>query len=221
VIQGNLNTNILGKLSGSSVMMSLKELVAIPSIRTQIMQLLGLKTNDKDQGKPCNLKVDLSQFVSKPIIHVPLNELLKIPSLFNQATQFLGIKPKIKAVEKSAIKKDPPIMIQSVTSNGSGHPPFYIALEINQLILHNCMLDLGAKVNVMPLRVMEQLELKPSRQFNNICGMDARPVELKGIIENLNMRLVAYLEIEINMNVLVLDIPDTWGMFCLENGPLS
>ena len=31
-IQGGLNTNILGKLSGSSVMMSLKELIAIPSV---------------------------------------------------------------------------------------------------------------------------------------------------------------------------------------------
>ena len=127
----------------------------------------------------------------------------------------------MRALERSTPKKDPPIMIQSVTSNGGGHPSLYIALEINQLILNNCMLDSGSEVNVMPLRVMEQLELKPSRQFNNICGMDARPVELKGIIENLNMRLVAYLEIEINMNVLVLDIPDTWGMFCLENGPLS
>ena len=72
------------------------------------MHLLGLKTSDKDQGKPCNLKVDLSHFVSKPNIPIPLNELLKIPSLFNQATQFLGIKPKTKAIEKSKFKKEPP-----------------------------------------------------------------------------------------------------------------
>ena len=97
----------------------------------------------------------MSHFISKPIILVPLNELLKIPSLFNQATQFLGIKPKAKDSGKYAFEKDPPIMIQSVTINGSGHSPFYIALEINQLILHNCMLDSGAEVNVMPLRVME------------------------------------------------------------------
>ena len=74
------------------------------------------------------------------------------------------------------------------------------------------MLDSGAEVNIMPLRVMEQLELRPSRKFNNICGMDSRPVESKGVIENLSMKLAAYPEIQINMNVLVLDIPDTWGM---------
>ena len=42
--------------------------------------------------------------------------------------------------------------------------------------------------------------------------MDSQPVKSKGIIENLNMKLAAYPEIEINMNVLVLDIPDAWGM---------
>ena len=155
MVQNSINANLLGNFFGSSVKISLKGLIAIPSIRIQIMHLLGLKTGDKDQEKPCNLKVDLSHFISKPIIPVPLNELLKIPFLFNQATQFLGIKPKAKDSGKSAFKKDPPIMIQSVTSNGSGQPPFYIGLEINQLVLHNCMLDSGAEVNVMPLRVME------------------------------------------------------------------
>ena len=91
-------------------------------------------------------------------------------------------------------------------------PPFFIALEINQLILHNFILDSGAEVNVIPLRLMEQLELKLTRQYNNMCGMDSNPIKSRGIIENLKMKLAAYPEIEINMNVLVLDIPDTWGM---------
>ena len=67
VIQGSLNTNLLGKLFGSSVMTSLKELITTPSVRVQIMQLMGLKTSDKDQGKPCNLKIDLSKFMSNQI----------------------------------------------------------------------------------------------------------------------------------------------------------
>ena len=131
MIQGSMNTNILGKLSRSSDMMSLTELIAMPFSIIQIMHLLGLKKSDKDQGKPCNLKVDLSHFFSKPNIPIPLNELLKIPSLFNQDTQFLGIKPKTKTIEKSTFRKEPRIMIRSVTSNGGGHPLFYIYLEIN------------------------------------------------------------------------------------------
>ena len=114
------------------------------------MQLMGLKASDKDQGKLCDLKIDLIQFMSKPNILVPINEVLKVQSLFIQATKFLGIKPKMRALERSTPKKDPPVMIQSVTSSGDGHPPFYIALEINRLILHNCMLESRAYVNIMP-----------------------------------------------------------------------
>ena len=65
------------------------------------------------------------------------------------------------------------------------------------------MLDSGAEVNVMPLSVMEQLELKLTRQYNNVCGMDSKPIKSRGIIENLKMKLAAYPEIESNMNVLV------------------
>ena len=49
-------------------------------------------------------------------------------------------------------------------------------------------------------------------QYNNMCGMDSKPVKSRGIIENLKMKLAVYPEIEINMNILVLDIPDTWGI---------
>jgi hypothetical protein len=37
--------------------------------------------------------------------------------------------------------------------NGS-HSPFIITLMINDLLLHNCMLDFGASTNVMSLKVM-------------------------------------------------------------------
>ena len=42
--------------------------------------------------------------------------------------------------------------------------------------------------------------------------MDSRPVESKGVIENLKMKLAAYPDIEVTMNVLVIDIPNVWGM---------
>ena len=104
MIRGSLNTNILRKLFGSSVMMSLKGLITIPSVRVQVMQLMGLKASDKEQEKLCDLKIDLSQFMSKPNIPIPLNEVLKVPSLFSQATKFLGIKPKMKAREVNTQK---------------------------------------------------------------------------------------------------------------------
>ena len=74
------------------------------------------------------------------------------------------------------------------------------------------MLDSGAEVNVMPYKVMNHLELTRTRQFGNVRGMDSWLVESKGVIENLKMKLAAYPDVEITMNVLVIDIPDIWGM---------
>ena len=74
------------------------------------------------------------------------------------------------------------------------------------------MLDFGVEVNATPYKVMNQLELTTIWQFGNVCGMDSRPVESKGVTENLKMKLAAYLDVEITMNVLVIDILDVWGM---------
>lgn len=94
--------------------------------------------------------------------------------MHDRARTFWGIQPKGTPLEKPIeIAPDPPINIHSVSGNSEGCAPFYIALEVNQLILHNFMLDSGAEVNVMPLRVMEQLELTPSSPFRNVCGMDS------------------------------------------------
>ena len=146
-------------------------------------------------------------------MYVSLQELLKEPSISNKAIRCLRIQPETKIPKPvPKITKDPPVMIQNVMNKGDGYPPFYVSLEINHLILHNCMLDSGAEVNVMPYKVMNQLELTTTRQFGNVCGMDSRPVESKGVIENLKMKLAAYLDVEITMNVLVIDIADVWGM---------
>ena len=150
-------------------------------------------------------------------MYVSLQELLKVPSISDKVVRCLGIQPKTK-IPRTKITKDPPVMIQSVMNKGEGYPTFYVALEINQLILHNFMLYSSSEVNVMPYKVMNQLELTTTRQFGNVCGMDSRPVESKGVIENLKMKLAAYLDVEITMNVLVIDIADVWVCFYLENG---
>jgi hypothetical protein len=64
----------------------------------------------------------------------------------------------------------------------------------------------------MPLRVMEQLGLKTTRPYRNVCAMDSREVKVFGIIKNLVVHLVVYPDIAILMDVVVIDIPDSWGM---------
>jgi hypothetical protein len=43
--------------------------------------------------------------------------------------------------------------------------PFYISLNIHDLILHNAMLDSGTSHNLMPKAVMEKLGLEVTRPY--------------------------------------------------------
>ena len=42
--------------------------------------------------------------------------------------------------------------------------------------------------------------------------MDSREVEVHGIILGLQLKLAAYPEITFQMDILVIDVPDAWGM---------
>ena len=42
--------------------------------------------------------------------------------------------------------------------------------------------------------------------------MDAREVEVVGIILNLQFKLAKYPDIDMSMDVVVIDVPDNWGM---------
>ena len=74
------------------------------------------------------------------------------------------------------------------------------------------MLDSGASSNVMTRKVMEQLNLRVTQPYHNVCAMDAREVEVVGIILNLQVKLAKYPDIDMSMDVVVIDVPDNWGM---------
>jgi hypothetical protein len=92
------------------------------------------------------------------------------------------------------------------------HPPFFVSLMINDLLLHNCMYDSGASSNIITKNVMEMLNLKVTRPYHNVCAMDSREIETHGIILNLQVKLAAYPSITFPMDILVIDVPDAWGM---------
>ena len=54
---------------------------------------------------------------------------------------------------------DMPIVLNSVDLKREDHPPFYVSLLVDNLLLHNRMLDSSASSNAMTRKVMEQLNL--------------------------------------------------------------
>jgi hypothetical protein len=74
------------------------------------------------------------------------------------------------------------------------------------------MLDSGASTNVMTLKVMKQLGLEITRPYGNMCGIDSKAIQVYGLIEDLLVHLARYPEVVIVMDVVVIDVPDNWGM---------
>ena len=70
------------------------------------------------------------------------------------------------------------------------------------------MLGSGASSNILTRRVMEQMGLTISRPYQNVCAMDLREIDVVGIILNSLVKLAAYLDIGVTMDIVVIDVPD-------------
>jgi hypothetical protein len=90
--------------------------------------------------------------------------------------------------------------------------PFYISLNIHDLILHNVMLDSGASHNLMLKVVMEKLRLEVTRPYKDLHSFDSSKVRCIGLIKDLCITLVQIPTKSMVMDVMVIDIPPKYGM---------
>ena len=58
---------------------------------------------------------------------------------------------------------------------------------------------------------MEQLGLKTTQRYGNVCGIDSKRVKVYGLCENVELFLIDFPHINILMDIVVIDIPDAWG----------
>jgi hypothetical protein len=104
------------------------------------------------------------------------------------------------------------VILQNWDRTNEKNLPFYLSLLVNDKVLHNCMLDSGASSNVMTKKVMEQLNLRISRPYHNICALDSQTIEVYGLIKGLQVYLTVFPDIMIEMDIVVINVPDLWGM---------
>jgi hypothetical protein len=138
-------------------------------------------------------------------VNVPLKEEIKIPSIkecFN--TFFSGTTEPM----------DPPIMLQAdhFRIQYGENPPFFMTLMMNNKCLNNCMLDTGASANMMSLKVMQQMGLKVTRHYRNVCGFEYKAIPTHGVVENVEVQLKEFPEKTNHIDIIVVDVPDVWGM---------
>lgn len=64
----------------------------------------------------------------------------------------------------------------------------------------------------MSLKVMNRLGLKVTRPYRNVCGINSRAILVCGLIKEPKFILATYLDIYLLMDVVVIDVPHSWGM---------
>jgi hypothetical protein len=173
------------------------------------------KVSPSKSNVPINtdLNIDLGGWLSNAKMLVPVSEIMKIPSQREKLLKAIEDPPK-SLVEKQPVVayQDAPVILQNWDRGNEKNLPFYLSLLVNDKVLHNCMLDSGASSNVMTKKVMEQLNLRISRPYHNICAMDSKTIEVHGLIKGLQVHLAAFPDIMFEMDIVVIDAPDAWGM---------
>jgi hypothetical protein len=85
--------------------------------------------------------------------------------------------------------------------------PFYISLNIHDLILHNTMLDSGASHNLIPKAMMEKLGLEVTRPYKDLHSFDSSKVKCIGLIKYLRITFAQIPTKSLVMDIVVEDIP--------------
>jgi hypothetical protein len=85
-----------------------------------------------------DINIDLKSYFSKSHISIPFLEFVKISSQRKKIKQILGL-----GEGKEESSDNTPIILKIVGKGGlnGGHDPFYISLQVNNLLLQNCLLD--------------------------------------------------------------------------------
>jgi hypothetical protein len=165
--------------------------------------------------------------LAKVKIPIPLSELMNKDVYHSQVVKSLTIEPDIgtKALTIGSTNDSytmnltydqPELMfgpeVYGRDDNGDV-APFYISLNIYDLILHNAMLDSGASHNMMPKAVMEKLGLEITKPYKDLHSFESSKVRCIGLIKDLCITLVQIPAKSMVMDVAVTDIPLKYGMF--------
>ena len=151
-------------------------------------------------------------------MHVPvlLSVLVKIPSIRSQIIEQLHLQGKLQekqpVINQAEECEDIMIILSNMLPNENknhGHKPLFISLYIGDLVLHNCMFDLGASTNVMPIPMMKRLGLNILRPYRNICSMDSRDVMVCRLVVDVSVRLAVHPNIMIKIDIVVIDFPES------------
>ena len=91
-------------------------------------------------------------------------------------------------------------------------PLFLLTFDILNHTVHNCLVDSGSSVNVMPLSVCKKINGQPKPTTWQVTQLDRTNVKVVGEMEDVLIRLSANEKICQYIDIVVADIPDVYGL---------
>ena len=91
-------------------------------------------------------------------------------------------------------------------------PPFLLSIRIYGKNLHNCLIDLGASCNVMPLSIAQKLGVTPQPSNRVLIQLDNIEVKVIGVLKDVRIQLTIDPWIQDVIDIHVVDIPETYGL---------
>ena len=68
-------------------------------------------------------------------------------------------------------------------------PPFYLSLNVHDVVVHNEMLYSGGSPNLMPKKLVESLGLEVTRPYKDLYSFDSRRMKCLGLIKDMVVTL--------------------------------
>jgi hypothetical protein len=91
-------------------------------------------------------------------------------------------------------------------------PPFLLMFEVFNRNLHNCLVDLGASSNVIPLSICKKINFVPLKSDKQVIQLDRTEVKVMGELRDVLIRIVTHPKFVQVIYIIVVDIPEAYRL---------
>ena len=91
-------------------------------------------------------------------------------------------------------------------------PPSLLTFDIFNYNVHNCLVDSGASINVMPLSVYKRINGQPKPSTWQVIQLERTTVKVIGEMEYVLISLSANEKVCQYIDIVVADILDAYGL---------
>ena len=191
-----------------------KESVVNKEVENEIQKNKGMKQITPIDVERVSSSFNLQNELSKLKISVPFNELLRNNEYRNTITKMVKGQGELQSDILELNDDNPTISFGSKVENLENEevPPFYLSLNVHDMVVHNAMLDSGASHNLMPKGVVESLGLEVTSPYKDLYSFDSRRVKCLGLNKDMVVTLNKLPSKTIVMDLVVADIPPKFGV---------